>query len=230
MRTALPDAPAGAKTPVSSSTAQASPGTFNDVLARLKHGADEKPAVLGELAEGDAALVEAELAASGLVATGAAGSGASLLPAAVAAMVLASRRNAPDAGCPPRAPRADPLDPAARHAAQIGPPPGPFAPPPPLSPPSIVAPVQVRAAASLEDLLPALVRRIAWSGDGRKASLRLEFGSGDLQGGVLVVHADEGRVAVEISAPAGVDVAAWRTRIEERLRAKDVSVASLVVE
>src|ERR1019366_518010 len=54
----------------------------------------------------------------------------------------------------------------------------------PLAPPSLSAatPVQTSARASLEEVLPAIVRRIAWSGDGRKGAVRLEFGAGALSG------------------------------------------------
>jgi hypothetical protein len=84
--------------------------------------------------------------------------------------------------------------------------------------------VQVAARASLEDLLPAIVRRIAFSGDGRNGSVRLEFGAGALSGGTLVVHADDGHVRVELDAPAGEDTAAWRERIESRLQGLGIAV------
>jgi acetylornithine deacetylase/succinyl-diaminopimelate desuccinylase-like protein len=92
------------------------------------------------------------------------------------------------------------------------------------------APVLARAHASLEDVLPAIVRRIAWAGDGRKGSLRLEFGAGALAGGTLVVHADDGRVKVELRAPPGTDAAAWRDRIAARLEEKRIRVDEIVVE
>jgi hypothetical protein len=119
--------------------------------------------------------------------------------------------------------RDDPADPHVRHAAQLGPPPG-------LVQGEIVglatipAPAGVPARASLEDLLPALVRRVAWSGDGRRGTVRLELGSGALAGAELVVHADDGRVRVQLRAPAGVDLGALRERIAVRLAARGVAL------
>jgi hypothetical protein len=91
------------------------------------------------------------------------------------------------------------------------------------------APLETSARASLETLLPALVRRIAWSGDGRKGSLRLEFGAGALAGGTLVVHSDDGRVRVELQAPTGADAATWKERIVSRLEARRLHVEDVDV-
>jgi hypothetical protein len=77
---------------------------------------------------------------------------------------------------------------------------------------------------SLEHLLPAMVRRVAWSGDGRRGAARLEIGSGDLAGATLIVLADEGRVRVELDTPPGADVLSWQARIAGRLRARGLPV------
>jgi hypothetical protein len=95
---------------------------------------------------------------------------------------------------------------------------------------SAAAPVQARAPVSLEEVLPELVRRVAWSGDGRRGTIRLELGKGELAGATLLVHADEGRVKVELSAPAGVDAGGWRDRIVERLSLRGVVVDEVRVE
>jgi hypothetical protein len=120
----------------------------------------------------------------------------------------------------------DPADPHVRHSAQLGPPPG-LAQGPvagqtvlPQAPAAGAAPARV----SLEDLLPALVRRVAWSGDGRRGTVRLELGSGALAGAELVVHADEGRVRVQLRAPPGVDLGPLRERIGARLAARGVAI------
>jgi hypothetical protein len=149
---------------------------------------------------------------------------------AILAAQLANARRGPE--LPPttsaRRGREDALDPATRQSAQLAPP---F-----LSscaagvPAAPDAPVQIRASASLEEMLPAIVRRIAWSGDGKKGSLRLEFGAGALAGGSLVVHADGGRVRVELHAPKGSDVSAWKERIASRLESKRVHVDEITVE
>ncbi len=118
----------------------------------------------------------------------------------------------------------DALDPMARQAAQL-------APPPTLLPPqSPGAGPQLQARASLEEVLPALVRRVAWSGDGKKGTVRLELGAGRLEGATLLVHAEDGRVRVELSAPAGVDAESWRQRIVSRLQLRGVQVDSVQVD
>lgn len=118
----------------------------------------------------------------------------------------------------------DPADPHVRHTAQLAPPPGlgqgqivgqAAVPPPPTGGPP---------RASLEDLLPALVRRVAWAGDGRRGTVRLELGSGALAGAELVVHADEGRLRVQLRAPAGVDLGPLRERIALRLAARGMAL------
>jgi hypothetical protein len=92
------------------------------------------------------------------------------------------------------------------------------------------APAEAAARASMEVMLPELVRTIAWAGDGKKGSMRLVLGAGALAGGTLVVHADEGRVRVELSTPAGTDVAAWKARLHERLERRGVTVDDVLVD
>lgn len=118
---------------------------------------------------------------------------------------------------------ADDLDPAARQAAQLAPPVPPAPPPPPTvaAPPAAGTP-PVRA--SLEDLLPALVRRVAWSGDARRSAVRMELGAGSLSGATLLVQSEQGRVEVRLSVPPGVDAEAWRARIASRLAARGLEV------
>ncbi len=152
-----------------------------------------------------------------------------LVPPLTASVAMALRATSGQApALPRRAPRPDPLDPATRHSAQIAPLLGTSesmrAQPPPD------APVRATTSASLEEMLPALVRRIAWSGDGKKGSLRLEFGQGALAGGTLLVHSDDGRVRVELQAPPGTDTAAWRSRIASRLTKRGVALDEIVVE
>jgi hypothetical protein len=54
--------------------------------------------------------------------------------------------------------------------------------------------------------------------------VRLEIGAGELAGGTLLVQVDDGRVRVRLIAPPGVDVAAWRGRITDRLAARGLAV------
>lgn len=113
----------------------------------------------------------------------------------------------------------DLLDPALRRAASLAPPPV-LAPPAPAAhtPVEEVAP---RARVSMEELLPQLVRRIAWAGDRRKGTVQLELGAGRHAGTTITVHADEGRVRVELD---GVDVDELRSRIHARLRRQGIEL------
>jgi hypothetical protein len=91
-------------------------------------------------------------------------------------------------------------------------------------------PVALRAA-SLETLLPALVRRIAWSAEGKdRGAVRMEIGAGELQGAVLLVQADAGEVKIHVSVPGGADREAWREKLLRRLDARGVRVTSLEIE
>jgi len=114
------------------------------------------------------------------------------------------------------------LDPVVRQAAQMAPPVV-----NPITPPPAEAPTETRARSSLEELLPALVRKVAWSGDGRRGTVRLELGSGALSGAELLVESNEGQVRVRLRAPAGVDLGAWRTRVGRRLAARGLDVETI---
>ena len=119
----------------------------------------------------------------------------------------------------------DPLDPSVRQAAHMAPPPQ--APTPASCDES---PGDVQARTSLEDLLPALVRKVAWSGDGRRGTVRLELGAGSMAGAQVIVESDEGRVRVQLRAPSGVDAEAWRRRVAGRLGARGLNVEDIEAE
>jgi len=121
----------------------------------------------------------------------------------------------------------DPLDPVARQAAQLAPPPGSLA---DAAAREAADTPATAARTSLEELLPALVRRVAWSGDGRKGTVRLELGAGRMAGAEVVVESDHGRVRVQLKAPAGVDGEAWRRRVEGRLAARGLDVEDVVAD
>ena len=114
------------------------------------------------------------------------------------------------------------LDPATRHAASLA---------PPLT---IAAPASAAAATeaplrarSLEELLPALVRRVAWAGDKHNGTVRLELGAGAYAGTIVVVHADGGRVRVELSGTEGPELDRLRVRLDGRLRGHGLDVESV---
>jgi hypothetical protein len=132
----------------------------------------------------------------------------------------------------------DALDPFARHHASLASPDALFSPPAAGVAPAPAAlaastpPADVptaRGAVSLEDLLPVLVRRAAYSGDGRRGTVRLELGAGRLAGSTLLVHAEGGRVRVHLDVPPGLDASGWQQRIEERLGARGIPTDSVEV-
>jgi hypothetical protein len=93
--------------------------------------------------------------------------------------------------------------------------------PEPAAQPDVRAPV--------EQLMARLVRRVAWSGNGRSGVARLELGAGELEGATVVIHADDGVVRVALDAPPGVDLAAWKARISERLARRGLQVEAVEV-
>jgi hypothetical protein len=121
----------------------------------------------------------------------------------------------------------DPLDPMLRQTAQFGPPLSTQPLPTPTSP---EAAVTARAMTSLEELLPQLVRKIAWSGDGKRGAVRMELGAGALAGSTLMLESDRGRVRVHLDTPPGVDGQAWKQRIGARLAEKNIDVESIEVQ
>ncbi len=130
--------------------------------------------------------------------------------------------------------RAEALDPDVRRSMELGPPA--FVAPmreamlvPPGSPTQATSEERGHARLTVEEMLPALVRRIAWGGNGQRGSVRMELGAGTLAGGTVVVHADDGKVRVEVSAPSGADPAEWRRRIDARLREHGLDVESVEV-
>lgn len=117
----------------------------------------------------------------------------------------------------------DPLDPAARQAAQLAPPAASAPSPWPLA---VAADAEIapRARVSMEELLPQLVKRVAWAGDRRRGSVQLELGAGRHAGTTVTVHADAGRVRVELD---GVGADALRERIRTRLARQGLDVESV---
>lgn len=88
------------------------------------------------------------------------------------------------------------LDPEARRLGQMAPPQ--VQPSAATAAPAAEAEVAPRARVSMEELLPALVKRIAWAGDKKRGSVQMELGAGPHAGTVVTIHADEGKVRVEL--------------------------------
>lgn len=126
------------------------------------------------------------------------------------------------------------LDPDVRRSLELGPPPFVGMISPQATPVAIEAPgnqpkADHHARATLDELLPLLVQKIAWTGNGQRGSVRMELGAGKLAGGTILVHADDGKVRVEVSAPSGADPVEWRKRIDARLREHGLDVDSVEV-
>jgi hypothetical protein len=107
----------------------------------------------------------------------------------------------------------------------------PLLPPPPTPPvPAPGSVLESRPAptasppAALEQLWPALVRRVAWDGDGLRGTVHLELGAGRLSGATVTLVCEDDRIRVELSAPPGVDLEGWRARIASRLEAAGLPV------
>lgn len=116
------------------------------------------------------------------------------------------------------------LDPSARQLAHLAPP-GTLG-QPPLDAPSLPTLEPIRAR-SLEELLPALVRKVAWAGDRHKGTVRLELGAGAYAGTTVTVHADGGRVRVELGGHEGPELERLRSRLDARLRRHGLDVESV---
>lgn len=97
------------------------------------------------------------------------------------------------------------------------------------TPAPVADPFAAAARVSLEQVMQRLVRKIAWSGDARSGTARIELGAGALEGATLLLQADGGEVRVSLEVPAGVDAAAWRERLGKRLTARGLRVASFDV-
>ncbi len=117
----------------------------------------------------------------------------------------------------------DPLDAHARHVAQLAPPPSFVA----VATQTAEAEPTARAARSLEELVPELVRRIAWAGDGKRGTVRLELGAGGYAGASVLVHADGRRVRVELGGLPEHALAPLRDRLSTRLLGRGFDLESV---
>jgi hypothetical protein len=76
----------------------------------------------------------------------------------------------------------------------------------------------------LQNLITGLARRVAWGGDRRKGSARIELAVGPLAGSTLIVHAEQRSVTVELELAPGASLTGdWQQRILQRLNARGLS-------
>jgi len=73
------------------------------------------------------------------------------------------------------------------------------------------------------------IRRIAWGGDRRRGTARVELGGGVFEGACLQVHANGASLRIELTAPPGVDASRLAERIEARLAKRGLQLESLAI-
>lgn len=83
--------------------------------------------------------------------------------------------------------------------------------------------------AALEPLVSELLKSIAWGGDRRRGTVRIELGAGRYAGATLQVDAVGDGLRIDVEAPAGVDGAALGARLAERFEARGLRVDRLLV-
>jgi hypothetical protein len=93
--------------------------------------------------------------------------------------------------------------------------------------PAVVSAMSSPASAALplreelQNLLTGLARRVAWGGDRRKGTARIELSEGALAGATLVVHTEQRSVSVEIELPGGSNAGqGLEQRILDRLEGR----------
>lgn len=120
----------------------------------------------------------------------------------------------------PEAVEGEPCDPAWAHrAALMAPPPG------DVQGEARAHVEQVGRHASIEQLAPTLLRKMAWSGDGRRGAARLELGAGSLSGAVVTLEAEHGVVALSVEGLDPREESSLRRRLAEGLAARGFRLA-----
>ena len=89
-----------------------------------------------------------------------------------------------------------------------------------MQPAANATPAALPLRDDLQNLLTGLARRVAWGGDRRKGSARIELSEGALAGATLVVHTEQRAVSVELELTAGAQGQGLQERIQERLEAR----------
>lgn len=90
-------------------------------------------------------------------------------------------------------------------------------------------PIAAAARVSMEQVIDKLVRKIAWSGNSRSGTMRIELGAGALSGATLLVQADGPEVRVTLDLPPGIDAAGWRDRLSQRFSARGLRITELEI-
>ncbi len=88
---------------------------------------------------------------------------------------------------------------------------------------------EARGASSPHLWVTELVRRIAWGGDRRRATARLELAGGRFAGAALQIEARDGVLSVMLEVPPGADGGELASLLGERLLARGLSIESVCV-
>jgi hypothetical protein len=70
---------------------------------------------------------------------------------------------------------------------------------------------------------------VAWGGDRRRATARIELGGAHYAGAAVRIDADGDSLTIELEAPPGVDASELGARLSERFAARGLRVDSLLV-
>lgn len=70
------------------------------------------------------------------------------------------------------------------------------------------------------ELAPQLLRKMAWSGDGKRGAARLELGSGSLSGAVVTLESNGREVELSVEGLTAREESSLRERLSEGLSAR----------
>jgi hypothetical protein len=84
-----------------------------------------------------------------------------------------------------------------------------------------------RATAWVDPMVAEIVQSLAWGGDRRRGAARIELSGKKLGGASVVVHAEDGELTLELTAPAHVNALELGERLKERLERRGFAIRSL---
>jgi hypothetical protein len=76
-------------------------------------------------------------------------------------------------------------------------------------------------------MVSEIVQSLAWGGDRRRGAARIELGGKKLGGASVIVHAEDGELTLELTAPTHVNAIELAERLKERLERRGFTIRSL---